>query len=72
MNYIEKHLGCSKHNKAILELEWLLLSNSANLSAVFCTLQYISHRVEKGHSFSTTMLGDPDSDQGKVTDESMH
>lgn len=38
--------------------------------SVLCSI--ISHRVEKGHSFSTTMLGDPDSDQGKVTDESTH
>lgn len=40
MNYIEKHLGCSKSIKAILELEWLLFSKSANLSAITCTLQY--------------------------------
>lgn len=40
MNYIEKHLGCSKSIKTILELEWLLFSKSANLSAINCTLQY--------------------------------
>lgn len=40
MNYIEKHLGCSKSIKAILEQEWLLFSKSANLSAINCTLQY--------------------------------